>query len=87
MGKGKIAGGIVLIIFGVLLMSGAGFFALSGLQGSSQCPELLENLSQSLSGTIDENCKELIFSQAGALFVGIIGVALFIVGIVVIATR
>ena len=87
MGKGKTAGGIVLIIFGVLIISGAGFSVFNSQQDSSQCPDLLESLSQSLSGETNENCGDLFYSQIGGLFGGIVGVAMVVMGIVIFATR
>jgi hypothetical protein len=79
---GLVAGGIGLIVFGIIVL-GAGFFMNSYTQDNvSQCGEWYGQLGQMLDPETSQSCQNVSMVQAASQAGIIIGIILAVIGIV-----
>lgn len=79
---GLVAGGIGLIVFGIIVLS-TGFFINSYTQDNvSQCGEWYGQLGQMLDPATSQGCQNVSLMQAASQVGIIIGIILAIIGIV-----
>jgi hypothetical protein len=81
--KGSLAGGITCLILGIIIGSAGGYFYNLTQQGHSDCTSGIGQFGQYIDPELNMNCSNvsnIYFASFGGIIVGII---LFLIGIIV----